>query len=514
MSQQSEFENEDSFLVNYARSWAHELGQESLDWDILLNASKGILSVWGIGLVLLSLASLLWLLIRPHWVRPTLLLLLLSFVGLIFIIPIILSDFLRPLILFLTTLLVILLMIAPGKMNRIIGFCVVMSLIFVSWETSKALAESFDYKILLQQANWQYETYESLDKSLEALSNQEIEALIFDRRDLSEIMLPYPASDGAPEDNKYPELRYLSKLDPSDYVLFMPESPAFPRRLSVAVRLEDAEKWASIAEIKDAKLGAVAGDFAEERYLSQPQNLVLLDLSILNDVNLPHLQTIAESFLQPARRNGSLLLVRILADAGAYTWSEAFMGFLMGAFLGFVLGAFFAHFSLMERALLPYVVASQTIPILAIAPMVVIWLGASQFSVAVIAAYLTFFPVTINTLRGLKSPSASEIDLMHSYAASKWLIMWKLRFPSALPYIFTALKVSATACVVGAIIGELPSGIGNGLGRAILDFSSDYSLISTPKLWASIVMAASIGIIFFIAVSLLEHLILRRYIRN
>ena len=141
-----------------------------------------------------------------------------------------------------------------------------------------------------------------------------------------------------------------------------------------------------------------------------------------------------------------------------------------------MLGTVFAHSPLMERGLLPYVVASQTVPILAIAPMVVIWLGAGQLSVAVIAAYLTFFPVTINTLRGLQSPAAEQVELMRSYASSRWTVMWKLRLPAALPYIFTALKVSATASVVGAIIGELPSGIGDGLGRAILDFSSDYSL--------------------------------------
>ncbi len=139
---------------------------------------------------------------------------------------------------------------------------------------------------------------------------------------------------------------------------------------------------------------------------------MLLDLKILNDLNLPHLQSIAEAFLQPARRNGSRLLVEILADAGAYTWGEALFGFLIGAGLGFVLGTLFAHSRLLERSLLPYVVASQTVPILAIAPMVVIWLGASQTSVAVIAAYLTFFPVTINTLRGLLSPKPTEVELL------------------------------------------------------------------------------------------------------
>ena len=241
---------------------------------------------------------------------------------------------------------------------------------------------------------------------------------------------------------------------------------------------------------------------------------MLLDLKILNDLNLPHLQMIAEAFLQPARRNGELLLLRILADAGIYTFSEAIFGFAFGAALGLVLGAIFAHSPLLERGLLPYVVASQTVPILAIAPMVVIWLGAGQLSVAVIAAYLTFFPVTINTLRGLQSPAAEQVELMRSYAASRWTILWKLRLPAALPYIFTALKVSATASVVGAIIGELPSGIGDGLGRAILDFSSDYSLVSTPKLWASIVMAATVGILFFVTVTLAERFALRGYVRE
>jgi NitT/TauT family transport system permease protein len=164
--------------------------------------------------------------------------------------------------------------------------------------------------------------------------------------------------------------------------------------------------------------------------------------------------------------------------------------------------------------LLPYVVASQTVPILAIAPMVVIWLGAGPVSVAVIAAYITFFPVTINTMRGLQSPQPTALELMQSYAASRWEILWILRFPSALPYIFTALKVSATASVVGAIIGELPSSIRDGLGRAILDFSSDYSLISTPKLWAAIMIAAVVGITFFVIVSVIERIALRGYIRS
>jgi NitT/TauT family transport system permease protein len=146
--------------------------------------------------------------------------------------------------------------------------------------------------------------------------------------------------------------------------------------------------------------------------------------------------------------------------------------------------------------------------------MVVIWLGAGPISVAVISAYLTFFPVTINTLRGLRSPHPTVLELMQSYAATRREILVKVRLPAALPYIFTALKISATASVVGAIIGELPSSIRDGLGRAILDFSSDYSLVSTPKLWATIMMAASVGIVSFVIVNVVEYLFLRSYGRS
>ena len=224
---------------------------------------------------------------------------------------------------------------------------------------------------------------------------------------------------------------------------------------------------------------------------------------------MPHWQNIAEQLLQPARRNGPLLLVGILADAALFTWREAFVGFLAGSLLGFSLGALFAHSRLLERALLPYAIASQTVPILAIAPMIVSALGAGWLPVAVISAYLTFFPVTINTLRGLLSPDPMALDLMRSYAAPTWTVLWKLRVPSALPYIFTALKVSATGSVVGAIVGELPSSRSDGLAAAILRASGNYAA-EPEKLWATIVMASLVGILFFAAVSLVERWVMRR----
>ncbi len=234
----------------------------------------------------------------------------------------------------------------------------------------------------------------------------------------------------------------------------------------------------------------------------------------LDAFTLPHVGEVVGALVQPVQE-GRPILGQILLGAALYTLREAAAGFVIGAGLGFVLAIIFAHSRLIERGLMPFVVASQTVPILAIAPMVVVWLGptASQFgapwlSVTVIAAYLTFFPVTINTLRGLLSVPPTALELMQSYAASRRQTLFKLRIPHAMPYIFTALKISATASVVGAIIGELPSGIQDGLGGAIINFTQYYT--SGPaRLWATNLVAALCGILAFILVVIAERLIVR-----
>ena len=517
MAEQSGNDPEDiiSPLAQYADNWANDLGVDELDPAITLVMMKNGLVVW-LGITLwLIVMGLIVLFLKPPISRTIFLIVLLMLDGLLFIVPTVESSNALAILLWAILGTLILLLIAPGKITRVLGFFVALSVLLIIWEAGKSFADSINYKITIPQVAWEYTTYPTLDDSLTALESGEVDFIIADRKDLDDVMLPHPLDeDDELEDLPRENLRYLDELDRREGIAFLPISPEFPGRLSVAVRGDEAGQVEAVRDMIGKSVGTVAGEFADEKFLPQSRELVLLDLKILNDLNLPHLQMIAEAFLQPARRNGELLLVRILADAGLYTFSEAIFGFLFGAVLGFILGTLFAHSHLLERGLLPYVVASQTIPILAIAPMVVIWLGASPVSVAVIAAYLTFFPVTINTLRGLQSPKTSEIELMRSYAANHWTIMWKLRFPSALPYIFTALKVSATASVVGAIIGELPSGIGDGLGRAILDFSSDYSMISTPKLWAAIVMAAVVGIFFFMSVTLVERYVLRGYIRT
>jgi NitT/TauT family transport system permease protein len=231
----------------------------------------------------------------------------------------------------------------------------------------------------------------------------------------------------------------------------------------------------------------------------------------VDDVTMPHLHKIIEAFWQPTTTGGPPL-ASSLFHATWFTGKEALAGFVLGALIGLALAVLLFQSRLLERGLVPYIVASQTVPILAIAPMVVVGLGSKGIagwkSVAILAAYLTFFPVAINTLRGLHSADPRAVELMHSYAAGRWRVLWQLRVPASVPYIFTALKISATASVIGAIIGETPASIQNGLGGAIVNFNQYYSLEPT-FLWATNVVCAGLGILFFLAVVVTERLVLR-----
>jgi NitT/TauT family transport system permease protein len=232
---------------------------------------------------------------------------------------------------------------------------------------------------------------------------------------------------------------------------------------------------------------------------------------VVDDITMPSLWSIVERMFE-SNQPGGPPLIQLLLESAWFTAREAAAGFLLGAAIGLAGGTVLHLSSILRRGLLPFVVASQTVPILAIAPMVVIWLGGKGLPiwvpVAVIAAYLTFFPVTINTLRGLDSAEDRALELMRSYAAGRWATLWKVKYPASLPFVFSALKVAATASVVGAIIGELPSGIQDGLGGAILNFNQYYS-IDPQALWATNIVAAGLGIAFFCVVLIAEKLVVR-----
>jgi len=231
--------------------------------------------------------------------------------------------------------------------------------------------------------------------------------------------------------------------------------------------------------------------------------------SIVDDLSLPHVWKVWDALNAPVQRQQEQSLAAYLVGAAFYTGREAALGFLVGGVLGLALAALFVHSKLAERAFMPYIVASQTIPILALAPLICLAFGNGLVGIVIVASYLTFFPVTIAELRGLTSPDPRAVELMRSVAASRWTIFWKLRMPASLPYLFAALKIAATASIVGAIVGEgNPGGSQFGLGRAILNFNEQY-ITGPEKLWAAMIAAALLGLAFFVAVRLLELFTLR-----
>jgi NitT/TauT family transport system permease protein len=231
-----------------------------------------------------------------------------------------------------------------------------------------------------------------------------------------------------------------------------------------------------------------------------------LRIAIASDLDLPHLWDIAAAFASPAQRGGPPLVTDLIG-AALFTLREAATGFLLGAGLGMLLAVFLVRWEILDRALTPYLVASQTIPIVAIAPMVVIWLRAGWLSVAVISAYLTFFPVAMAGLRGLRAVQPEALELMQSYAAGSRQTLFVVRLPSAAPYLFAGLKLAAAASIIGAIIGELPSGLDDGLGTRLLAYSQ-YYITGPERLWAAIVVSAGAGLFAFAMVNAVEGLVL------
>lgn len=202
---------------------------------------------------------------------------------------------------------------------------------------------------------------------------------------------------------------------------------------------------------------------------------------------------------------------RNLLYHAAVTAQSTLVGFVLGTLLGVVLAAAIVHSRTLDRALLPWIVASQTVPVLAIAPIVLVILGSLGFSgvapKATIAMYLCFFPVTVAMVQGLRAPQRIETELMHTYAASKLQAFWLLRLPSALPYLFPSLRVAIAAGLVGAMVAELPTGAQAGLGARLLT-GSYYG--NTVGIWSALVLSALLGLVLTLAVAAVERLVLRR----
>ena len=202
---------------------------------------------------------------------------------------------------------------------------------------------------------------------------------------------------------------------------------------------------------------------------------------------------------------------RSLAYHGWITLSATLLGFAFGTALGVALAVFIVHNEAANRSLMPWIIASQTIPILAVAPMVVVGLGAVGLTglvpKALISMYLSFFPVVVGMVKGLRSPEAIQFDLLRTYDASPWQTFWKLRWPAAMPMLFASMKVGIAISLIGAVVSELSNAAGGGLGVRLLTGSYNGQ---TVQIWAALFIAAALAAVLVMVVGAAEQVVNRR----
>lgn len=236
-----------------------------------------------------------------------------------------------------------------------------------------------------------------------------------------------------------------------------------------------------------------------------------------NDQVMPHVWSMITGLFDPAQRQGDQTVLSVVLGGAWYSFRIALVGFAVGVAFGMAIAVVLSRFRLAERAILPYLVISQTVPLIALAPLVAGWGGKLQLgdwvwpkwmSAAVLGAFLAFFPVAVGTLRGLKSPSAASLELMDSLAASWWRTLVKLRFPSAVPYIVPALKLGGAGAVVGVVVAEISTGLKGGIGRLIIEYSRQATSEPT-KVFTSIFGAALLGLTMAAIVACIDLALMR-----
>lgn len=234
-----------------------------------------------------------------------------------------------------------------------------------------------------------------------------------------------------------------------------------------------------------------------ERTLSQPKPIVPAPHQVAQNF-------FENTFLRKVTSNRSLVF-----HAGV-TLSATLLGFTFGTLLGIVIAVGIVHVPALDRSFMPWIIASQTIPILAIAPMVIVVLAAvgvtGLLPKALISTYLSFFPVAVGMVKGLRSPDLMHLDLMHTYNASASQTFWKLRVPAAVPFLMTSMKVAIAASLVGAIVGELPTGAVAGIGAKLLN-ASYFS--NTIDVWSALVAGSIVALLLVGLVGLLGRFVNR-----
>ncbi len=237
-----------------------------------------------------------------------------------------------------------------------------------------------------------------------------------------------------------------------------------------------------------------------------------------NDTAMPHIWEMLSRYAEPEMRSPNSKLIWFVVLKGAfYSFRLALVGFVIGSTIGVALAALMTRFKTMERGLLPYLVVSQTVPLIALAPLVVSWGGKLEIfgytwprwlSASVLGAFLAFFPIAVGTLRGLKSAPAASLELMDSYAASWKQTLFKLRFPAAIPYMVPAFKLGASGAVIGVVVAEISTGLKGGIGRLIIEYARQ-ATGDPAKVFTAVFGAAGLGLAMAGLVALADVLLMR-----
>jgi NitT/TauT family transport system permease protein len=236
-----------------------------------------------------------------------------------------------------------------------------------------------------------------------------------------------------------------------------------------------------------------------------------------DDASMPHLRTVWRAFFEEDVRGQGQTVGRAVLNGSWFSFRLALGGFVVGVLLGMLLAMAMQRFRLVERAWLPYVVLSQTVPLIALAPLIAGWGGKLKLgpfewtgwmSVVGMAAYLSFFPIAIGALRGLKSPKVQSVELMDTYAASWWQTLFKLRLPASIPHVLPAMKLAAAASVVGAVVSEISIGLKGGIGRLIIDYFQKASG-DPSRVFTAFIGAALLGLVVAALVRLVEVFLTR-----
>ena len=236
-----------------------------------------------------------------------------------------------------------------------------------------------------------------------------------------------------------------------------------------------------------------------------------------SDRAMPHTWDMVARLLEPENRSGGSPIAITVAGYSWYTLRLAAAGLAIGGVVGIGLAVLMARWRIASRAILPWVIMSQTVPLIALAPQVVSWSGKIDLfgwewprwaSVCALAAFLSFFPVAVGTLKGLTSVPAASLELMETYAVPWRVTLVKLRFPAAVPFIIPSLKLAATLSVVGVIVSEISTGIRGGIGRAVISYQQA-STGDAEKIYAAVFGAAALGLALFGSVVLLDVIVNR-----